>query len=69
MLDDLSGLKKRVFAMPLDNPLFKEYRKMMNSGMNIRAVKKYEPIQDMQTVTLLGNLLVSPEKFIAHLRR
>lgn len=55
--------------MPINDPLFKDYRKMMNSGMNVRAVKKYEPIQDIQTMILLNNLLQTPDKFIAHLRR
>jgi cytochrome P450 len=69
MLGELCKRPNSVFGMSTSNPLFKDYRKMMNSGMNTRAVKKYEPIQDMQTVILLDNLLKTPESFISHLRR
>ena len=69
MLGELADRSKSVFSMSSSNPLFKDYRKMMNSGMNTRAVKKYEPIQDMQTVILLNNLLETPDNFISHLRR
>jgi cytochrome P450 len=74
MIDlELRGIRKSrhysVFTMSSSDPAFKEVRKMMNSGMNTRAVKKYEPIQDFQTVTLLDNLVKNPENFISHLRR
>jgi hypothetical protein len=69
MLGELCGRQRNVFSMRSDDTLFKEYRKMMNTGMNSRVVKRYEPIQNIQTLILMNNLLKSPDNFIAHLRR
>jgi cytochrome P450 len=69
MLGELCDRDKLVFNTRSSDPLFKDHRKMMSSGMSTRAVKKYEPIQDMQTVILLDNLLKTPENFISHMRR
>lgn len=65
----LAGRSTAIFATSLSNPRFKPLRKMIQDGMNPRAVKTYRPIQTQENRGLLRALANHPEDFRAHIRR
>lgn len=65
----LLGRDMSVFNISFLHPRFKRYRKLLNSGLNPRAVQTYRPIQEQETMTFLRGLLETPDKFVAHIRR
>ncbi|KAF9562477.1 cytochrome P450 [Agrocybe pediades] len=66
---ELGGRKKSVFITQFSDPRFKLYRRLLQTGLNPRAAKSYEPIQIQETQILLQNLLNAPDDFKIHIRR
>lgn len=65
---ELVNRKLAVFNISSENPRFKEYRKVLNSGLNARATTTYTPILEDATHKLLQSLHSTPSDFISHLR-
>ncbi|CAA7259346.1 unnamed protein product [Cyclocybe aegerita] len=66
---ELAGRKHSVFLSSFDNPRFKTFRRLLQTGLNARAAKGYRPIQVQECQVLLQGLANSPEDFMAHIRR
>ncbi|PPQ75850.1 hypothetical protein CVT24_000608 [Panaeolus cyanescens] len=66
---ELAGRKKTIFFMSSQVPEFKEYRRLLQSGLNPRASKSYRPIQIQEVQVLLRGLLETPQDFVSHIRR
>ncbi|KAF9058200.1 cytochrome P450 [Panaeolus papilionaceus] len=66
---ELAGRKKTIFFMSSQASEFKEYRRLLQSGLNPRASKTYRPIQTQEVQVLLRGLLDAPQDFISHIRR
>ncbi|KZT01116.1 cytochrome P450 [Laetiporus sulphureus 93-53] len=69
MYKELAGRKLAVFNISVNHPRFKKYRKLLQAGLNPRAIQSYRPIQEEEMHTLLRGLAKSPENFISHIRR
>ncbi|KAF9461984.1 cytochrome P450 [Collybia nuda] len=69
MLGVLAGRESAVFTVSFSHPRFKIYRKLLHSGLNVRAVREYSAIQMQETKTLLKGLVQTPENFVAHIKR
>jgi hypothetical protein len=66
---ELVNRKYSVFNISSQHPRFRVYRRMMQTGLNPRAVKRYEAVIAQERATLLLALLSNPERFVTHLRR
>ncbi|EPQ55579.1 cytochrome P450 [Gloeophyllum trabeum ATCC 11539] len=55
--------------MSSQNPRFKTYRRILNSGLNPRAVRADRELQEREVRVLLRGLAKSPQDFHAQLRR
>lgn len=69
MYNELVGRKLAVFNISVKHPRFKIYRKVLQTGLNPRAIRNYRPIQEDEAHTLLRGLATSPDQFISHIRR
>lgn len=65
---ELVNRKMAVFNISSQHPRFKEYRKVLNTGLNARATTSYAPILEQHAHKLLKALLSTPSDFITHLR-
>ena len=66
---DLAARHKAVFNVSSLDPRFKQYRKQLNSGLNVRATQSHMPLIEQELRTYLTALATSPEKFISHTKR
>jgi len=69
MFGELIGRKFSIFMTSFFDPRFKKYRRMLQSGLNPRAVQSYRHIQEEELRVLLKNLAEKPESFSKHVRR
>ncbi|KAK7021808.1 hypothetical protein VNI00_017252 [Paramarasmius palmivorus] len=58
-----------MFRMRVDHPRFRVYRRMMQSGINPRALQGYRSLQRQERDVLLRSLVDTPQDFISYLRR
>jgi len=66
---DLASRHMAVFNVSSLSPRFKQYRKQLNSGLNVRATQSHMPLIEQELRTYLTALATSPEKFISHTKR
>jgi len=66
MFGELIGRKFSIFMTSFFDPRFKKYRRMLQSGLNPRAVQSYRHIQEEELRVLLKNLAEKPESFSKH---
>lgn len=66
---NLCGRNLALFSTSMSDPRFKILRKLLQDGLNPRAVKTYRPIQIEENRVLLAALANQPEDFRAHIRR
>jgi len=59
---------KVVFFISSQHPWFKKYRRLMQVGLNPRAVKEYEGIQTQELHRLMKHLATNPSDFYAAIR-
>ncbi|KAH9919878.1 cytochrome P450 [Amylocystis lapponica] len=69
VINELAGRKMAVFHTSHLHPRFKKYRKLLQSGLNPRAVQSYRPILEAEAHMLLQKLAQSPEAFMSHTKR
>ncbi|KAJ7574455.1 cytochrome P450 [Mycena floridula] len=69
MHDELVGRKLSLFSISHTELRFKKYRKLVQSGLNPRAVHTYSYILEQELGILLQSLSESPDRFVSHLRR
>ncbi|KAF8626110.1 hypothetical protein AX17_006606 [Amanita inopinata Kibby_2008] len=65
----LLGDRPSIFSTSFLHPRFKKYRKLLQTSMNPRAVKKYRSLMEHERQILLKGLSQSPEDFFHHVRR
>lgn len=65
---ELVSRKLAVFNISTRNPRFKEYRRILNTGLNARATKSYHIILEEERSRLLRALTAAPADLITHLR-
>jgi hypothetical protein len=65
---ELVNRKLAVFNISSQNPRFKEYRKVLNNGLNSRSTKSYNIILEEERLRLMRALVATPTEFITHLR-
>jgi len=65
----LAGRHLSIFFTPFPDPRFNVLRKLLQDGLNPRAVKSYRPIHIKENRVLLRALAQSPNDFRAHFRR
>ena len=68
-MTEMAGRTRSIFFAPFTHPRFKILRKLLQDGLNKRAVKTYRPIQVQENRLLLRALAESPNDFRAHIRR
>ncbi|KAJ7843270.1 cytochrome P450 [Mycena leptocephala] len=69
MFGELLNRQNSVFFVPYHSPRFKAYRKILQAGLNSRAVEAYAPLQTQEARTFLKGLLKSPDNFRSLIRR
>ena len=50
-------------------PSWRKLRKAGHEGLNIRAVEKYQPLQEVEAATMVVGMLKDPDHWEDHLRR
>ena len=53
----------------LTSPSWKKLRKAGNEGLNMRAVEKYQPLQEVEAATMVINMLKNADHWNDHIRR
>jgi len=51
------------------HPRFKKYRKLLQTSLNPRAVKKYRTLMEQERLVMLRGMLHHPADFFQHVRR
>lgn len=69
MHSELIGRKLTVFSVSSQHPCHKIYRRLLHFGLSSRAIPKYYNLIEQEARTLVQDLIESPAKFAAHLRR
>ncbi|KAG7446121.1 cytochrome P450 [Guyanagaster necrorhizus] len=69
MYNELAGRGMTVFSVSSQHPHHKIYRRLLQSGLNPRAVQGYQGILERELHILLEGLLNTPENYVKHLRR
>ncbi|KAK0231460.1 cytochrome P450 [Armillaria fumosa] len=69
MYNELAGRGMSVFTVSSQHPHHKIYRRLLQSGLNPRAVQAYRGIMERELRILLDGLLTTPESYAKHLRR
>lgn len=67
--EELVARHKNAFYMSSLKPRFKQYRKLLNSGLSSRATQTHLPLIGQETRTFLSALATAPENFISHIKR
>ncbi|KAH9943944.1 cytochrome P450 [Amylocystis lapponica] len=65
----LDNRKLAVFSISSQHPRFKKYRRLLQSGLNLRATQSYRHVLEDEMQVLLRGLANTPENFVAHIRR
>jgi len=65
----LAGRQLSICLTPFTDPRFNVLRKLLQDGLNPRAVKSYRPIHIKENRVLLRALAQYPSDFRAHVRR
>ena len=63
------GDRPTVFSTSVTHPRFKKYRKLLQTSLNPRAVKKYTTLMEQERLVMLKSMLQSPNDFVQHVRR
>ncbi|KIL57118.1 hypothetical protein M378DRAFT_16464 [Amanita muscaria Koide BX008] len=63
------GDRPSVFSTSVLHSRFKKYRKLLQTSLNPRAVKKYRDLMENERLTMLMGLLQKPDEFFQHVRR
>ncbi|KAK0452037.1 cytochrome P450 [Desarmillaria tabescens] len=69
MYNELAERGMSVFSVSSQHPHHKIYRRILQSGLNPRAVQSYRGILERELHILLDGLLHTPESYAKHLRR
>ncbi|PBL01644.1 cytochrome P450 [Armillaria gallica] len=69
MYGELAGRGMSVFNISSQHPNHKNYRRLLQSGLNSRAVQVYRGILERELRILLNGLVDSPNNFPKHFRR
>ncbi|KAK0455666.1 cytochrome P450 [Desarmillaria tabescens] len=69
MLNELAGRGMAVFTISSQHPNHKNYRRLLQSGLNARAVQVYTGILERELRILLDGLVSTPNNFSKHFRR
>ncbi len=69
MYNELAGRGMSVFTVSSQHHHHKIYRRLLQSGLNPRAVQTYRGIMERELRILLDRLLNTPESYAKHLRR
>ncbi|KAJ7891635.1 cytochrome P450 [Mycena olivaceomarginata] len=68
MLTELMGWDFDIAMMKYGEE-WRTHRRLFNGAFNVKASRKYEPVELVRTHALLGRLLHAPEDFMHHLRQ
>ncbi|KAF8630710.1 hypothetical protein AX15_002762 [Amanita polypyramis BW_CC] len=63
------GDRPSVFSTSVLHPRFKKYRKLLQTSLNLRAVKRYRSLMEHEQLVMLRGLLHQPDDFFGHVRR
>ncbi|KAF8335172.1 cytochrome P450 [Amanita rubescens] len=63
------GDRPSVFSTSVMHPRFKKYRKLLQTSLNPRAVKKYRTLMEQERLVMLRGMLHHPADFFQHVRR
>lgn len=69
MYHEFLGRKLNVFSISTQHQWFKQYRRLLNAGLNPRATESYKTNFHSGAVDFLRALSATPEKFLLHIRR
>lgn len=70
MLHELLNRKLTLFGISSDNPRFKIYRRLVQTGLNPRAVQSYREILERERNILLRNLeSKSSQNFVSYIKQ
>ena len=65
----LADRRLSIFRTSLSHERFKTLRRLLQDGLNPRAVKSYRSTQLQENMVLLNALVNNPSDFRAHIRR
>ena len=68
-MSHLAGRRLSIFRTSLSDERFKTLRRLIQDGLNPKAVKSYRPIQLRENMVFMNALVNSPNDFRAHIRR
>lgn len=60
---------KAIFNISSSDPRHKQYRKLLQTGLGIRAIRGYLPLIQRESRRLAQGLLQTPDEFITHVQR
>lgn len=60
---------KAIFNISSSNPRHKQYRKILQSGLGLRAIREYLPLIQQESLRLALGLIQSPEQLVTHIQR
>lgn len=60
---------KTVFNIPASNPRHKRYRKLLQTGLSMKATQEYEELLVDEAKALVEGLLAAPKTFEGLIRR
>ncbi|KAF8335162.1 cytochrome P450 [Amanita rubescens] len=63
------GDRPTIFGTSVMHPRFKKYRKLLQTSLNPRAVKKYTSLMEQERLVMLRGMSQHPEDFVRHVRR
>lgn len=69
MYNVVCGRGKAIFNISASDPRHKQYRKLLQSGLGIRATRDYVPLIERESRRLVQGLIQTPEQLITHIQR
>src|SRR6266550_4012867 len=63
------GDRPTIFSTSVMHPRFRKYRKLLQTSLNPRAVRKYTSLMEQERLVMLRGMLQHPEDFVRHVRR
>jgi cytochrome P450 len=69
MNSELVNRKRTPFFVPLADPLFGTYRRILHDTLGPRPMREIWPIQEQEVKGFLRNLTADPEQVDVHIRR